>query len=232
MFQGYAGSGNDKQIIIRSSVCLKYEGRLQSLWAPLIALSRNFVEVQWRSLFRSTFLGKQYTSYNAPPISRKRAAVRWSLRNFLPWSSLFMVGKAQKSRGMRSGLDGGCSNGIPPIHFFQAEHKIQFRSRPMWFLGFSNHVRGAPRQKISKWSTVCSMFPRSEWSVVRSSSLAKGCTWKKRPSPHLHKVLIRSIKVSPRTLKMALISNLKYSVIIQLFLDIPSRYEREMLWIL
>jgi hypothetical protein len=28
--------------------------------------------------------------------------------------------------GARSGLCGGCSNGVPPIHFFQAEHRIQF----------------------------------------------------------------------------------------------------------
>jgi hypothetical protein len=35
---------------------------------------------------------------------------------------------------------------------------IQFRSRPMRFLGFSNHEKGAPRQEISKWSTVCSTF--------------------------------------------------------------------------
>jgi hypothetical protein len=42
-----------------------------------------------------------------------------------------MVGKAQKSHGARSGLYGGCSKGVPPIHFFQAEHKIQFRSRPV-----------------------------------------------------------------------------------------------------
>jgi hypothetical protein len=27
---------------------------------------------------------------------------------------------------------------------------IQFRSLPMWFLGFSNHEKGAPRQ-ILKW---------------------------------------------------------------------------------
>jgi hypothetical protein len=39
----------------------------------------------------------------------------------------FMVGKAQKSHGARSGLYGGCSNGVPPIHFFQAEHRTQFR---------------------------------------------------------------------------------------------------------
>jgi hypothetical protein len=50
-----------------------------------------------------------------------------------------MDGKAQKSRGARSGLYGGWCNGVPPIHFFQAEHRIQFGSRPMRFLGFSNH---------------------------------------------------------------------------------------------
>jgi hypothetical protein len=84
-----------------------------------------------------------------------------------------MVGKAQKSHGARSGLYGGCSNGIPTIHFFQVEHRIQLRSRPMRFLGFSSQEKGAPRQEISKWSTVCSTFSRSGWSVVRSASLAK-----------------------------------------------------------
>jgi hypothetical protein len=51
----------------------------------------------------------------------------WSLRNFLPRSSLFMAGKAQKSHGARPGLYGGSSNGVPPIHFFQTEHRIQSR---------------------------------------------------------------------------------------------------------
>jgi hypothetical protein len=48
-----------------------------------------------------------------------------------------------------TGLYGGCSNGVPPINFFQTEHKIQFRSRPMRLLGFSNHEKGGPRQEIS-----------------------------------------------------------------------------------
>jgi hypothetical protein len=61
-----------------------------------------------------------------------------------------MAGKAQKSHEARSGQYGGCSNGVPPIHFFQAEHRIQFRSRPMRFLGFSNNEKEAPRQGISK----------------------------------------------------------------------------------
>jgi hypothetical protein len=72
-------------------------------------------------------------------------------------------------------------------------------------LGFSYHEKGAPRQEISKWSTVCSTFSRSGWSVVRSAFLAKGGTSKKRPSPHLHKVPTRSNKLSPRTFQTALV---------------------------
>jgi hypothetical protein len=61
-----------------------------------------------------------------------------------------MVGNAQKSHVARCGLYGGCSNEVPLIHFFQTEHRIQFRSRPMRFLGFSDHEKGASRQEISK----------------------------------------------------------------------------------
>jgi hypothetical protein len=58
-----------------------------------------------------------------------------------------MVGKAQESHRARSGLYDGCSNGVPPIHFFRVEHRIQFRSRRKGFLGFSNHEKGTPRKK-------------------------------------------------------------------------------------
>jgi hypothetical protein len=183
-----------------------YEDRLQISWTHLITSSRNFVKVRWRSLFRNISLGKRCTSYNAPPISRKRAADRWSFRNFLPRSSLLMVGKDQKSHGARSWPYGGCSNGVPPIHFFQAKYRIQFRSRPMRFPGFSDHEKGGPMQEISKWSTVCSTFSRCGLSVVRSASLAKGGTSKRRPSPHLHKFPTRSNKVSPRALQTALVT--------------------------
>jgi hypothetical protein len=50
----------------------------------------------------------------------------------------------------RSGLYGGCSNGVPPIRFFPAEHRIQFRSCLILFLGFSSHEKGAPKQVLSK----------------------------------------------------------------------------------
>jgi hypothetical protein len=82
-----------------------YEGRLQSSWTHLITPSGNFVEVWLRSHFRSTSPGKRYISYNAPPTSQKRAADRWSLRNFLSRSSLFMVVNAQKSHEARSKLN-------------------------------------------------------------------------------------------------------------------------------
>jgi hypothetical protein len=80
---------------------------------------------------------------------------------------------------------------------------IQSRSRPMQLLGFFNHEKAAPRQEILKWSTVCSTFTRSGWSVVRCASLANGGTSKKRPSPHLHKVPTQSKKVSPRSFQTA-----------------------------
>jgi hypothetical protein len=82
---------------------------------------------------------------------------------------------------------------------------VQSTSRPMRFLGFSNHENGAPRQEISKWSTVCSTFSKSGWSVIRSASLAKGGNSIKRPSPHLHKIPTRSNKVSPRTFQTAFV---------------------------
>jgi hypothetical protein len=181
--------------------------RLQSSWTHLITPSRNFVEVRWLSSFRSTYFGKRYTSYNAPPTSRKRAAVHWTLRNFLPRSSLFMVGKAHKSHGARSELNSVF--GVEKVNRWNPirTSNIQSRSRPMRFLGFSNHEKGAPRQDISKWSAVCSTFSRSGWSVVRSASLAKGGTSKMRPSPHLHKVTTRSNKVSPRTFQTGLVTS-------------------------
>jgi hypothetical protein len=180
--QQYNHSGSrfycDLPITKRSKYMFIYKGHSQSSWTHLTNPSRNFVEMRWRSLFRSTSLGKRCISYNDPPTCRKGAADRWSPRNFLPRSSLFRVGKAQKSHGARSGLYGGCSNGVLPTHFFQAEHRIQFKSRPMRLLSFSNHEKGATRQEISKWSTVSSTFSRSGWSVVRSASLAKGGTSK------------------------------------------------------
>jgi hypothetical protein len=96
---------------LRYFMCVSQHPHLQRLAQSVHLIVRNFVEVRWRSLFRSTSLGKQCTSYNAPPASRRRAADRWSLRNFLPRSSLFMVGKAKKSHGSRSELNSVCRLG-------------------------------------------------------------------------------------------------------------------------
>jgi hypothetical protein len=74
-----------------------------------------------------------------------------------------------------------------------------------WLLGFSNHEKGASKQGILKWSTVCSTVSRSGWSVVRSASLAKGGASKNRPSPHLQKAPTRRNKVSLRTFQTALV---------------------------
>jgi hypothetical protein len=107
----------------------KYEGRLKSLWTHLITPSRNFVELWWRSLFRST-------SYNAPPTSRKHAADRWSLRNFSPRSFIFMSEKVQKSQGVRSELNSVFS--LEEVDWWNPirTSAIQSRSLPKQFLGF------------------------------------------------------------------------------------------------
>jgi hypothetical protein len=49
----------------------------------------------------------------------------------LPLSSLFMVGKAQKSHGARSGLYGGCSNegSTDPLFPSRTENSIQISPR-------------------------------------------------------------------------------------------------------
>jgi acyl-CoA synthetase (AMP-forming)/AMP-acid ligase II len=54
------------------------------------------------------------------------------------------------------------------------------------FLGWQSNYEGRLK---SSWTQLITpfTFSRSEWSVVRSASLAKAGTSKKRPSPHLHK---------------------------------------------
>jgi hypothetical protein len=61
-----------------------------------------------------------------------------------------MVGKAQKSHGTRSELNSVL--GLEKLDRWDPikTSAIQFRSRPMRFLGFSNHEKGALRQEISK----------------------------------------------------------------------------------
>jgi hypothetical protein len=169
----------DRPKIVKISGHRSYEGRLQSSWTRLITPSRNFVEVRWQCLFQ------------VPPLASDtlRTTLYPLLVNLLQRSelnSVFGLEKVDLWNPIRTSA-------------------IQSRSRPMRFLGFSNHEKGAPRQEISKWSTVCSTFSGSGWSVVRSAPLAKGSTSKKRLSPHLHKVPTRSNKVSPRNFQTALV---------------------------
>jgi hypothetical protein len=116
-----------------------------------------------------------------------------------------MVGRAQKSHGASCELNSVF--GLEKVDRWNPirTSAIQSRSRPMRFLGFSKHGKGALKQEILKLSTVCSTFSISGWSVVRSASLAKGGTSKKRPLTHLHKVPTWSNKVNPRTFQTALV---------------------------
>jgi hypothetical protein len=129
-----------------------------------------------------------------------------------------MVGKAQKSRGARSGLYDGCSNGVPPI-------LMSASTAP-----FQSHNADAPLRllrhpKKGSFKITVTPFSKSGWSVVKSASLAKGCTSKQRPSPHLHKVPTQSNKVSPRTLQMPLVLppwQITYNSLIKCLIEIQS----------
>jgi hypothetical protein len=61
-----------------------------------------------------------------------------------------MVGKAQKSDGARSELN--YLIGLEKVDWWNPIRifAVQSRSRPMRFLGFSNHEKGAPMQEILK----------------------------------------------------------------------------------
>jgi hypothetical protein len=94
-----------------------------------------------------------------------------------------MVVKPQKSHGARSGLYGGCSNGVSA-----SIATLQSRNA-------DSPLRLLRHSKKGSFKMTVTPFSRSGWSVVRCASLAKGGTSKKRPSPHLHKVSTRSNKV-------------------------------------
>jgi hypothetical protein len=61
-----------------------------------------------------------------------------------------MVGKAQKSHGAKSELNSVF--GLGKVYRWNSirTSAIQSRSRPVRFLDFFNHEKGAPRQEISK----------------------------------------------------------------------------------
>jgi hypothetical protein len=114
-------------------------------------------------------------------------------------SSVFMVGKAQKSHGTRSGLYGGCSDGVPPISVTASIATFQSRNADA-------PLRLPHHPKKGSFKTTETPFSRSGWSVVRSALLTKVGTSKKRPLSHLHKVPTRSNKVSSRTLQTTFVN--------------------------
>jgi hypothetical protein len=68
----------------------------------------------------------------------------------MPWSSLFMTGKAQKSYWTRFELNSVFS--LEKVDRWNPIRRSTTQSifQPMQFLGFSNHEKGALRQEISK----------------------------------------------------------------------------------
>jgi hypothetical protein len=70
------------------------------------------------------------------------------------------------------------------------------------FLGWRSSYEGRLESSWTDFITPFT-FSKSEWSVVRIASLAKGGTSKKRPSPHLLRV---TTKVSPQTFQTALVA--------------------------
>jgi hypothetical protein len=130
-----------------------YEDRLESSWTHFITTSRNFVEVRWRSLFRSTSLGKRCTSYNASPTSRITVVLK---EPFLWWRS--NLSGASALRDWKVAIDALTEiSGTPLKH--RCTVQISFHA----ISGFSIHEKGAPVSKppvpLSSWSlrqTVCS----------------------------------------------------------------------------
>jgi hypothetical protein len=59
---------------------------------------------------------------------------------------------------------------------FRSRTRNSIQISPHAISGLSIHEKGAPKQEISKWWTVCSTFSRNGWSVVRCASLSKGGT--------------------------------------------------------
>jgi hypothetical protein len=134
--------------------CYNYEGCLKSSWTYLITQSQNFMEVQWWSLFWSTSLGKQCTSYNGSPISWKCAADFWSCQNFLSRSPLFMVGKAQKLPGVSSGQSGRCSNGFHWSSKLNTEFSWDLAPCDFWaFPTMKRELQG--KFWSDQWSAAC-----------------------------------------------------------------------------
>jgi hypothetical protein len=147
-------------VFVTSTYMSRYEDSLKSLWTHIFIPSQNFVEVRWRPLFRSASPGKRCTSYNAPPTSRKRSADRRSLRNFLPRSSIFMVGKAQKSYGARSGLYFGYFNGFRGSTFSKPNTEFTSVLASCEFWAFPTMKRSTERRNFEVINSLQHVFEK------------------------------------------------------------------------
>jgi hypothetical protein len=139
-------------------------------------------------------------------MSRKRAADRWSLRNFLPRSSLFTVGKAQKSHGARS--ESNSMFGLEKVDRWNpiSTSTIQSRSRPHAISGLLQLWKGRDARNFEVINGLQHVFEK--WVERCKKCIAsQGRYFEKTPSPHLHKVPTRSNKVSPRTFQTAFVSD-------------------------
>jgi hypothetical protein len=76
---------------------------------------------------------------------------------------------------------------------------------PCDFCAFPTMKRELRGTKFRSDQRSAARFREVGGALLRSASLAKGRTSEKRPSPHLHKVLTRNNKASPRTFLTALL---------------------------
>jgi hypothetical protein len=79
---------------------------------------------------------------------------------------LFMVVKAQESHGARSGLDGGCSDGVSPISVSSSIATFQSRNA-------DDPLRLLHHPKKGSFKTTVTPFSRSGWSDVRMHRLPR-----------------------------------------------------------
>jgi hypothetical protein len=117
---------------VNTPIVLIYEGRLQNSWTHLIIPSRNSVEVRWRSLLEVPLLASDALLTTLHPLLENvlQTVDHLEISCFgAPFS--WLEKPRNQSHGARSELYGGCSSGVPPIQFLPAEHRIQFRSRPV-----------------------------------------------------------------------------------------------------
>jgi hypothetical protein len=118
---------------------------LQSSWTHLINMSRTLWRCGDGLFFEVPPLASDALFTTLYPLLENVLQTVDHFENFLPRTSLFIVGKAQISHGARSEMNSVF--GLEKVDRWNPIRTsvIQSRSRPMRFMGFSNHENGAPR---------------------------------------------------------------------------------------